>query len=152
MHQHLIQQVNAVSAIVNGGTLYQLYIVKRFLEPETNMVIKENNKKIIRNNIISKETSDLVNYALESVVSNGTGRTAYVEEYRVGGNTGTAQKVKDGRYMDNNYIMSFIATVPANIPQAVLYVAIYNPKGVAQLASVTVTPIAKKMLIDIINA
>jgi stage V sporulation protein D (sporulation-specific penicillin-binding protein) len=147
-----IQQVNAVSAIVNGGTLYQPYIVKRFLEPETNMVIKENNKKIIRNNIISKETSDLVNYALESVVSNGTGRTAYVEEYRVGGKTGTAQKVKDGRYMDNNYIMSFIATVPANKPQAVLYVAIDNPKGVAQLASVTVTPIAKKMLIDIINA
>ncbi|MDD4036216.1 MAG: penicillin-binding transpeptidase domain-containing protein [Bacilli bacterium] len=147
-----IQQVNAVSAIVNGGTLYQPYIVKRFLEPETNMIIKENNKKIIRNNIISQETSNLVNYALESVVSNGTGRTAYVEEYRVGGKTGTAQKVKDGRYMDGNYIMSFVATVPADKPKAVLYVAIDNPKGVAQLASITVTPIAKKMLIDIINA
>jgi len=146
-----IQQVNAVSATVNGGYLLKPYIVKRFLEPETNAIIKETEKQIVRK-VISNETSELVKYALESVVSNGTGRTSYVEEYRVGGKTGTAQKVKDGRYMDGNYIMSFVATVPANKPQAVIYIALDNPKNVAQLASVAVTPTAKKIIIDIINA
>ncbi len=146
-----IQQVNAVGAMVNGGYLLRPYIVKRFLEPETNAIIKETKKQVVRK-VISDRTSELVKYALESVVSKGTGRTAYVEEYRVGGKTGTAQKVKDGRYMDNNYIMSFISTVPANKPQAVLYVAIDNPKNVVKLASVSVTPTAKKILIDIINA
>ncbi|MFA7515141.1 MAG: penicillin-binding transpeptidase domain-containing protein [Bacilli bacterium] len=147
-----IQQLNSVSAIVNGGTLYQPYIVKRFLEPETNSIIQENSKKIIRKNIISQETSDLVKYALECVVSNGTGRTAYIEEYRVGGKTGTAQKVKDGRYLEGNYIMSFVATIPADKPQAVLFLAIDNPKKTIQLASMTVTPHAKKIMIDILRA
>jgi stage V sporulation protein D (sporulation-specific penicillin-binding protein) len=146
-----IQQVNAVSAIVNGGNLYKPYIVKSFLEPETNTVVKKSEKQFVRK-VISQETSELVKYALESVVANGTGRTSYVEEYRVGGKTGTAQKVQNGRYMEGNYIMSFIATVPADKPQAVLYIAIDNPKNVAQLASVSVTPTAKKILIDIINA
>ncbi len=146
-----IQQVNAVSAIVNGGYLLKPYIVKRFLEPETNAIIKENKKQIVRK-VISNETSEIVKYALESVVSKGTGRTAYVEEYRVGGKTGTAQKVKGGRYIDGNYIMSFIATIPADKPQAVMYIAIDNPKHVAKLASVAVTPTAKKLIIDIINA
>ena len=130
-----IQQVNAVSAIVNGGYLLKPYIVKRFLEPETNAIIKENKKQIVRK-VISNETSEIVKYALESVVSKGTGRTAYVEEYRVGGKTGTAQKVKGGRYIDGNYIMSFIATIPADKPQVVMYIAIDNLKHVAKLASV----------------
>ncbi len=145
-----IQQVNAINATINGGYLLRPYIVKRFLEPETNAIIKENEKQIVRK-IISHETSELVKYALESVVSNGTGRTAYVEEYRVGGKTGTAQKVKDGRYMDSNFIMSFVATMPANKPEAVLYIALDNPKNVAQLASIAVTPTAKKIIIDIIK-
>ena len=50
----------------------------------------------------------MVRYALESVVANGTGRNAYIENYRVGGKTGTAQKVENGRYLIGNYILSFI--------------------------------------------
>jgi stage V sporulation protein D (sporulation-specific penicillin-binding protein) len=145
-----IQQVTAVSAVVNNGYLYRPYIVKGFLEPETNSVIKTTNKKVIRK-VISDETSKEMRLALESVVTNGTGRTSFVEEYRVGGKTGTAQKVKDGKYLAGDYIMSFIATVPADNPQVVLYVAIDNPKNVASLASVAVTPVAKRILIDIIK-
>ena len=91
-------------------------------------------------------------YALESVVAKGGGRYAYIEGYRIGGKTGTAQKVKDGRYMDNNYIMSFMSVVPANNPEAVLYVAIDNPKKTALLSSYTTAPVARKILLDIISA
>lgn len=70
-------------------------------------------------------------YALESVVALGTGRNAYIEDYRVGGKTGTAQKVNNGVYMVGNYITSFIGFLPANNPKVVVYVAIDNPKGIS---------------------
>ncbi len=146
-----IQQVTAVSAVVNGGNLYSPYIVKSISEPETNSVIKQFDKKFVRKTI-SKETSDTMKYALESVVARGGGKYAYIDGYRIGGKTGTAQKVEDGKYLVNNYIMSFMAIVPANNPKAVLYLAIDNPKHTALLSSYTTAPIAKKILLDIIDA
>ncbi len=90
-------------------------------------------------------------YALESVVARGGGRYAYIDGYRVGGKTGTAQKVKDGRYLVNNYIMSFVAILPANDPKAVLYIAIDNPKNTALLSSYTTAPVARRIMLDIID-
>lgn len=89
--------------------------------------------------------------ALESVVALGGGKSAYIEGYRIGGKTGTAQKVKDGKYLVGNYIMSFMAVVPSNDPEAVLYLAIDNPKKTALLSSYTTTPIARRILLDIID-
>ncbi len=145
-----IQQVTAVSAAINGGLLYKPYIVKSINEPETNTVIKENKKTVIRK-VISEKTSEKVRYALENVVSNGTGRTAYIDEYRVGGKTGTAQKVSNGRYLNNNYILSFIGFLPANNPKIVVYFAIDNPKGVPQFGGVIAGPPAKAILKDAIK-
>lgn len=90
--------------------------------------------------------------ALETVVAYGTGRNAYIEGYRVGGKTGTAQKVQNGVYMHGNYILSFIGFLPADNPQAVVYVAVDNPKGVVQYGGTISAPIAKNIMIDIIDA
>ena len=146
-----IQQITAVSAAINGGYLYKPYIVKSLNEPETNTVVQENNKQIVRK-VISEETSEKVRYALESVVSNGTGRPAYIDGYRVGGKTGTAQKVKDGRYMVGNYIVSFIGFLPADDPQVIVYIAVDNAKGVTQYGGTIAAPIAKTILSDAITA
>ncbi len=146
-----IQQVAAVSAVVNGGNLYTPFIVKNILEPETNSVIKTFDKKFVRKTI-SEETSNKMRYALESVVARGGGRAAFIDGYRIGGKTGTAQKVSNGRYLVNNYIMSFMSVVPSNNPQAVFYIAIDNPKNTALLSSYTTTPIARRVLLDIIDA
>ena len=145
-----IQQIAAVSAAINGGILYQPYIVKSLNEPETNSVITLNEPKIVRK-VISEETSKKVRYALESVVANGTGRNAYIGNYRVGGKTGTAQKVKDGRYMVGNYIVSFIGFLPANDPEVVVYIAIDNAKGATQYGGTIAAPIAKVILNDAIR-
>ena len=145
-----IQQITAVSAAINGGILYKPYIVKSLNDPETNAVIKENKKTKIRR-VIKKETSSEVRMALESVVTNGSGRNAYIEGYRVGGKTGTAQKVKDGAYMVGNYILSFIGFMPADDPKIVVYVAINNPKRVIQYGGVVSAPIARSILNDSIN-
>lgn len=146
-----IQQVTAVSAVVNGGYLYKPYIVKSIAEKETNTIIQETSKTLVRK-VISSETSAIMRHALESVVAKGGGKAAYIEGYRIGGKTGTAQKVKDGRYMVGNYIMSFMSIVPSNDPEAVFYLAIDNPKNTALLSSYTTTPIARRILLDIIDA
>ena len=146
-----IQQVTAVSAVVNGGTLYEPYIVKSISEKETGSIIEQTKKKKIRQ-VISEKTSRIMRHALESVVAKGGGKSAYIEGYRIGGKTGTAQKVQDGRYLVGNYIMSFMAVVPSNDPEAVLYLAIDNPKNTALLSSYTTTPIARRILLDIIDA
>ena len=91
-------------------------------------------------------------YALESVVARGGGRYAYIDGYRIGGKTGTAQKVENGKYLENNYIMSFMSVVPSNDPEAILYVAIDNPKNTALLSSYTTAPVARRILLDIIDA
>jgi len=146
-----IQQVTAVSAVVNGGYLYKPYIVKSIAEKETNSIIQETSKTLVRK-VISSETSAIMRHALESVVAKGGGKAAYIEGYRIGGKTGTAQKVKDGRYLVGNYIMSFMSIVPSNDPEAVFYLAIDNPKNTALLSSYTTTPIARRILLDIIDA
>ena len=145
-----IQQITAVSAAINGGILYKPYIVKSLNEPETNSVILENTPKVVRK-VISKDTSDKVRYALESVVARGTGHNAYIGGYRVGGKTGTAQKAVNGSYLSGNYITSFIGFLPADDPKVVVYIAVDNAKGVTQYGGTVAAPIAKSVLESCIN-
>ena len=145
-----IQQIQGVSAAINGGFINTPFIVKYLSEPETNTIIKEN-KKHTKRQVISEETSKMVRYALESVVANGTGKNAYIENYRVGGKTGTAQKVNNGIYMVGNYIVSFIGFLPADKPEYLIYVAIDNPKGITQYGGTVSAPIAKNIMKSIID-
>jgi len=142
-----IQQIAAVSAAINGGYLYTPYLAKEWIDPDTGEVVSQNVPQLKRR-VISEETSKKVRYALESVVANGTGRNAFVEGYRVGGKTGTAQKVQNGRYLENNYILSFMGFAPADDPQIIVYVAIDNPKGIVQFGGTVAAPIAGKIIGD----
>lgn len=147
-----LQQVVAVSAAINGGTLYKPYIVKRVAYHENGQIIKEVKPTIVRDNIVTNDTSEKVRMTLESVVSLGTGRNAYIDGYRVGGKTGTAQKVNNGIYMQGNYIVSFIGFLPANDPKIVVYLAIDNPKGVTQYGGTVSAPIVKNIMEDAITS
>ena len=143
-----IQQVMAVSAAVNGGYLYEPYIAKEWIDPQTEEVVEKNEPKLKRR-VLSEETSKKIREALESVVANGTGRPAYIDGYRVGGKTGTAQKVgPEGRYMANNHIVSFIGFAPADDPELVVYVAIDNPKNTIQFGGVVAAPIVRQIIHD----
>lgn len=140
-----IQQITAVSAVINGGYLYKPYIVKNMIETNTNTII-DVTEKSLKKKVISDDTSSLVRYALESVVANGTGRNAYIENYRVGGKTGTAQKVENGKYSSSSYILSFIGFLPANDPKVVVYVAIDNAHNVTQYGGTASAPVAKNVM------
>lgn len=145
-----IQQVTAVSSIVNGGYLYKPYVLNNIYDSNTNTIFHQNEKSLVRKTI-SSNTSKIMRMALESVVARGGGKKVYIDGYRVGGKTGTAQKVQNGSYLANNYIMSFMAVLPAPNPEVVLYLAIDNPKKTALLSSYTTTPYVRKILLDIIN-
>lgn len=147
-----IQQVMAVSAAVNGGVLYQPYIVDSWIDPITEQVI-EQKKPEAKKQVISEETSSLVRSSLESVVAQGTGRGAFVEGYRVGGKTGTAQKVgSDGRYLANNHIVSFIGFAPSDDPEIVVYLAVDNPKNTVQFGGVVAAPVVGNIIEDSLQA
>lgn len=142
-----IQQVQAVAAAINGGNLYKPYIVKE--------IVDSNGKSIqtfgpeLKKKVISEETSKEVRHALESVVANGSGRNAYTDGLRVGGKTGTAQKVVDGHYKDGEYIVSFIGFAPADDPELLVYVAIDNPQNSVQFGGVIAAPIVGRIIEEI---
>lgn len=146
-----IQQVAAVAAAVNGGTLYQPFIAKELVDPKTGEVVMRKNPEAKRK-VISEDTSKQIREALESVVALGTGGKAFVEGYRVGGKTGTAQKAKDGKYLENNHIVSFMGVAPMDDPEIVVYVAVDNPKGTVQFGGVVAAPIAGSIIGDSLEA
>ena len=147
-----LQQVEAVSAIINNGNMYTPFVVKSISDYETGTIIKETKPNLKDKNLIKEESSKLVRYALESVVANGSGHNAYIEGYRIGGKTGTAQKVgQDGKYMVGNYILSFIGFMPADEPKYVVYIALDGAKGVTQYGGTASAPIAKNIFNGIIN-
>lgn len=139
-----IQQVQAVGAAVNGGKLMKPYLAKEWHDPKTGKALSVNAPKTVRQ-VISPETSAEVRRALESVVANGTGRNAYIDGYRVGGKTGTAQIVENGVYSKSKHIVSFIGFAPADDPQIIVYTAINNPKGI-QFGGLVAAPIVRNIM------
>jgi len=146
-----IQQVAAVSAAINGGTLYQPFIAKELDDPATGKVMMKKTP-VAKRKVISEKTSKEIRHALETVVAQGTGKNAYVDSYRVGGKTGTAQKAKNGRYLENNYVLSFVGFAPADDPQIVVYFAIDNPKNTVQFGGQVAAPIAGNIIGDSLRA
>ncbi len=146
-----IQQVAAVAAAVNGGTLYQPFIAKELIDPVTKEIVMRNSP-VKKRKVISETTSKEIRHVLESVVAQGTGGKAFVDSYRVGGKTGTAQKAKGGRYLENEFIVSFIGFAPADDPQIVVYVAVDNPKGVRAFGGTISAPIVGQIMNDGLTA
>lgn len=118
----MIQELAAFSTVVNGGYYYQPHVVRQVLDPSGG-VAKTIDPVVLRNPI-SQRSSSLLREYLEKGVSEGTGRRARVPGYRVGGKTGTAEKLPRE---NGKYVVSFIGAVPINDPQVVCYVVIDEP-------------------------
>lgn len=142
-----IQLLNAANTCVNGGNLNTPYILKGIGISNTNTLVFQNSTKFVRR-VISENTSMVMRDALERVVALGTARGAYIEGYRVGGKTGTAQIALNGAYANNQYILSFMGIAPMNDPKVSCYIAINNAKGTIQYGGVVVAPIVKEVLLE----
>lgn len=120
-----MQMAATVSSLVNGGTRVTPHFGVRVLDDEGEAI--ETFSYGTGKRIISKETSETMQMLLESVVSEGSGKNAYVEGYHIGGKTATSQTLPRSA---NKYISSFIGFAPADDPQILGMCVIYNPQGV----------------------
>lgn len=139
-----IQLINAVSAIANDGKLMKPRIVKELTDSDGN-VVHRFEEQMIRQ-VISEKTSRTMMEIIESVVSDGGGSHAYIPGYRVGGKTGTAQKVVGGRYAPGVYVSSFVGIAPADDPQIAILAIVDEPAGASTYGSTTAAPIAREVL------
>lgn len=142
-----IQLVTAVSVIANGGNLVKPHMVKQVIDNE-GIVIKKNEPQIVRR-VISEETAKTLAGILEGVVSNGTGKNAYIEGYKVAGKTGTAQKVAPtGGYMASEYVASFLGFAPADNPKLACIVVVDAPQGYPYYGGWVAAPPFREILKD----
>ena len=120
-----MQMATTVSSLVNGGRRITPHFGVRVLDEEGEEVKRFRYEE--KKNIVSKETSATMRMLLESVVSEGSGKNAYIEGYKIGGKTATSQTLPRSA---NRYISSFIGFAPADNPQVLGMCVIYNPQGV----------------------
>ena len=128
---NMIQMVAGFSSLINGGYYYEPRVVKQVVTDEGSLV--KNYSKTLVKETITRETSDFIKECLRQVVLTGTGKTAAIEGYTVGGKTGTAEKVNTsgtgiGR-IKGQHILSFIGCVPCEKPEVVCYTLMDSPKG-----------------------
>ena len=123
-----IQLVRSVAAVVNGGYLLQPYVVSEVLDENGNAV--EKNEKTVLRQVISEQTSETMRDIMEKVVTEGTASAAKTPGYRVGGKTGTSEKLdtydETGKQVEDK-IVSFIGVAPINNPQYAVLVALDTP-------------------------
>lgn len=120
-----LQLVTAVSAIANEGILVKPQIVKQTVSSATGAITTTQVQE--KRQVLSKETAETMLDLMEYVVNDGTGKYAKVTGYSVGGKSGTSEPL-DGNSEDG-YVASFIGVAPISNPEAVILVAIYDPKG-----------------------
>jgi len=138
-----IQLITAVSAVANGGTLMKPQLVREIVGP-TGKVVDPFEKEEVRR-VIRESTSKLEREILEAVVTNGTGRRAFLPGYRVAGKTGTAQKVANGAYIQGEYVASFVAFAPADNPKLAILSVI---DGVPFFGGAVAAPPVQAVMLD----
>ena len=141
-----IQMITAFSAVVNGGNLMQPYIVSEIIDDEGNTI--ESFEPTVKRQVISAETSATMCTLLEDVVKSSNGSNVYLAGYRVGGKSGTSQKLVYGE--DGYYISSFIAFAPADDPQIAILILLDNAKSYSIYGSTLVGPIVQSVMADVL--
>ncbi|MBR5501704.1 MAG: PASTA domain-containing protein [Oscillospiraceae bacterium] len=140
-----IQMITAVAAAVNGGYLVQPHIVKEIIDSEGNVV--ESTETVVKRQVISSETSELLSGILEQVVENANGQNAYVSGFRIGGKSGTAEKLGGE---EGEYVASFCAFAPADDPEIACLILLDGADSYSIYGGVIVAPIAAKVMSNVL--
>lgn len=143
-----VQLACAVGAAVNGGNYYVPHLLKSVISSDGKTVSQ--NAPVLKNKVISEKASALLCEMLEGVVTEGSGKHAYIEGYKVGGKTGTAQKYENGHVASGKYVSSFAGFFPANNPQYLALIIVDEPQG-TYYGSAVAAPVAKEIFEDVIK-
>ena len=143
-----LQQITALSSVVNGGVLMQPYFVSSISNTYNNYFKNFSSTSVRR--VISENTSKTIASMVEQVIVKANGIEAFIPGYRVGGKTGTSQKYGDNG-LSGTYVSSFFGTFPADNPDYVILVVVDEPTSGAYYGSIVATPYAKKVIEGIIK-
>lgn len=146
-----MQLVRGISAVVNGGYVLEPYVVSEILDQEGNVV--EKREPTVLRQVISEETSAIMCQLIESVVTEGTAKNAQLPGYRIGGKTGTSEKIgvkdEDGRQTTDK-IVSFVGVAPMDDPQYIVLVALDTPRTGYVSGGQMGAPTARDVMADIL--
>jgi stage V sporulation protein D (sporulation-specific penicillin-binding protein) len=140
-----IQLMQAIGAIANNGLMMQPYIVDSIIDSDGN-VIDQFEPRTIRQ-VISEKTSVEMRLMMESVVDNGSGANAQISGIRIGGKTGTSEKIVDGVYNGDYVYASFTGIAPVENPQIAVLIVIDEPQF-STYGSVVAAPVARDVMVD----
>ena len=143
-----IQLACATASAINGGYYYAPRLVRKITSDDGYIV--KNNAPVLLRRTVSEKTSKTLAKMLEGVVTEGSGKKAFLDGYEVGGKTGTAQKYEDGRIAVGKYVSSFVGFFPASAPKYLTLVIVDEPQG-AYYGSVVASPVAKEIFQGIID-
>lgn len=143
-----LQLACATAAAVNGGNYYVPHFLKSIVSSDGKTV--EEYEPVIKQKPVSEKASRMLAEMLEGVVKEGSGKKAYIEGYKVGGKTGTAQKYEDGHIASGKYVSSFVGFFPADNPQYLALIVVDEPVG-TYYGSAVAAPVAKEIFEDIIK-
>lgn len=140
-----VQMAATVSSLINGGKRVTPHFGVEVLDSESGKTLKTFSDKQGRR-VISEKTSETMRNILESVVSVGSGKNAYIEGYSIGGKTATSQTLPRSA---NKYISSFIGFAPAENPQILGMCVIYDPKGIYYGGTIA-APVVREIFDDVL--
>ena len=143
-----LQLACATASAINGGYYYAPRLVRKITADDGYIV--KNNAPVLLRRTVSEKTSKTLAKMLEGVVTEGSGKKAFLDGYEVGGKTGTAQKYEDGRIAVGKYVSSFVGFFPASAPKYLTLVIVDEPQG-AYYGSVVASPVAKEIFQGIID-
>lgn len=146
----MIQLASAFSSLINGGTYYQPHVVSKITDADGNTISAAEPTAV--KETVSEATSDALKTYLYNVVSAGTGKTAKVDGYSMGGKTGTAQKYDENTHLRKKgcYLVSFIGFVPYDDPQVVIYCIVDEPNTGDQAHSSFAQNIVRETLEEVL--
>lgn len=143
-----IQMITAYSAVINGGYLVTPQVVNRITDSNGN-IVKENST-VVKRQVISEQTSAAMRDILENVVITAPGSNSYIQGYRIGGKSGTSQKIDLGAQGETIYVASYCAFAPADDPEVIMLFMCDEPSGENFYGSQVAAPVCSKVLSDVL--
>ena len=138
------EMITGISAVINGGYLVEPHVVNRIVSSDGN-VLKTYGTNAKRQ-VVSEETSAVMRQLLQGVVDANTGGNAHIDGYKIGGKSGTSQKVVDGRVSQDHYVASYTCFAPADDPEFIMLIMADDPQGSNYYGSVVVAPTARAVM------
>lgn len=146
-----MELVTAYSAAINGGYMVTPHVVDHVVDSNGNIVLQ--NETEVKRQIVSEETSDIVREQLEAVVNNNPSHNAYIQGYRIGGKSGTAEKLDTSTADDRQYVASYCCFAPADDPEVIMLIMADEPnKEIGYYGSQVVVPYARDIMEEILPA